>query len=118
MLVGWTYASDRYLDLLVSGVYLGLQFTEASIFLRTGEPIAWGVVCPDVVAAAALFAASSGRSLRWRLGGPFMTLPRSALIVLQLQLAIHNYAGGKVVALIREWSGTALLLPLWFSAYG
>ena len=118
MLVGWTYASDRYLDLLVSGVYLGLQFTEASIFLRTGEPIAWGVVCPDVVAAAALFAASSGRSLRWRLGGPFMTLPRYALIVLQPQLAIHNYAGGKVVALIREWSETALLLPLWFSAYG
>ena len=102
----------------MSGVYLGLQFTEASIFLRTGEPISRGVVCTDVVAAAALFAASSGRSLRWRLGGPFMPLPRSALIVLQLQLAIHNYAGGKVVAQIREWSGTALLLPLWFSAYG
>ncbi|MBN64515.1 MAG: hypothetical protein CME20_24405 [Gemmatimonadetes bacterium] len=112
-----------YLDLLFSGVNLGLQFTEASIFLRTGEPIARGVVCPDVVAAAALFAASSGRSLRWRLGGTILAataiwLLQSALIVLQLQLAIHHYAGGEVVALIREWSGAALVLPLWFSAYG
>ncbi len=69
LLVGWTYVSDLYLELLLGGFNLGLWFTYASIFLRSGELSGQGVVCPDVIAAAALFAASSGRSLHWRLGG-------------------------------------------------
>ena len=117
------YVSDSYLDVLQSGVNLGLQFTEASIFLRSGEPIVQGVVCPDVVAAAALFAASAGRSLRWRLGGTVLAvaliwLLQSPLIVLELQLAIYHYAGGEIVALVREWSGAAVVLLLWFATCG
>ena len=42
LLVGWTYISDLYLELLLGGVNLGLWFTNASIFLRSGEPIGQG----------------------------------------------------------------------------
>ena len=59
LLLGWTYVSDLYLESLLGGVNLGLCFTNTSIYLRSGESFTQGVACPDVVAAAALFAASS-----------------------------------------------------------
>ncbi len=123
LLVGWTYVSDLYLELLLGGVNLGLWFTNASIFLRSGEPIGQGVVCPDVIAAAALFAASSGRSLRWRLGGTAVAVVllwflQAALIVLELQLVSRQLAGPEIVALVRDWTGPALVLMLWFGGRG
>ena len=123
LLVGWTYISDLYLELLLGGVNLGLWFTNASIFLRSGEPIGQGVVCPDVIAAAALFAASSGRSLRWRLGGTAVAVIllwflQAALIVLELQLVSRQLAGLEIVALVRDWTGPVLVLMLWIGGCG
>ena len=81
------------------------------------------MVCPDVIAAAALFAASSGRSLRWRLGGTAVAVIllwflQAVLIVLELQLVSRQLAGSEIVALVRDWTGPALVLMLWFGGCG
>ena len=119
LLAGWTHVSDLYLKLLIDGVNLGLLLTKASIFLRSGYPIGQGVVCPDLIAAAALFVASSGRSLYWRMGGTALAVIllwflQVALIVLELQLVFWAIGGQEIVALVRDWSSPALVLMLWF----
>ncbi|MEE2657336.1 MAG: hypothetical protein VX733_02450 [Candidatus Latescibacterota bacterium] len=118
LLVGWTYVSDLYLESLLGGVNLGLWFTNASIYLRSGEPFGQGVACPEVIAAAALFTASSSRSLRWRLRGVVVSVSilwflQAGLIVLELHLVTRQVAGQELVALIRSWSGPALVLMVW-----
>ena len=123
LLVGWTYVSDLYLESLLGGVNLGLWFTNASIYLRSGEPFAQGVACPDVIAAAALFAASSNRSLRWRLRGVTVSVSilwflQAALIVLELHLVARQVAGQELVVLIRSWSGPVLVLMVWVGGRG
>ena len=123
LLVGWTYVSDLYLESLLGGVNLGLWFANTSIYLRSGEPLFQGVACPDVIAAAALFTASSSRSLRWRLRGVAISVSiiwffQVALIVLELHLVTRQIAGQELVGLIRSWSGPALVLMVWVSGRG
>ena len=123
LLVGWTYVSDLYLESLLGGVNLGLWFTNASIYLRSGEPFAQGVACPDVITAVALFAASSNRSLRWRLRGIAVSVSilwflQAALIVLELHLVTRQVVGQELVALIRSWSGPVLVLMVWVGGRG
>ena len=123
LLLGWTYVSDLYLESLLGGVNLGLWFTNTSISLRSGESFTQGVACPDVVAAAALFAASSSRSLRWRLLGVAVSVSilwvlQGALIVLELHLVNWQMAGHELVPLIRDWSGPALVLMVWVGGQG
>ena len=123
LLLGWTYVSDLYLESLLGGVNLGLWFTNTSIYLRSGESFTQGVACPDVVAAAALFAASSSRSLRWRLLGVAVSVSilwvlQGALIVLELYLVTWQMAGQELLPLIRDWSGPALVLMVWVGGQG
>ena len=123
LLMGWTYVSDFYMEFLLSGVQFGLQLTDIPIYLRSGQPVGQGVAGPDIIAAAALFAASSGRSLRWRLFGTAIaalltSLLQSVLILLEVQLLVRQMGGQEVVALVRDWFGSAMILMLWFSTRG
>ena len=71
LLMGWTYVSDFYMEFLLSGVQFGLQLTDIPIYLRSGQPVGQGVACPDIIAAAALFAAA----LVVRCAGVFLGRP-------------------------------------------
>ena len=121
LLLGWTYVSDMYFASIMEGVNLGLWFTDTSIYLRSGQPFAAGVACPDVIAAAALFMASSGRSWSWRIGGVVVVvlmlwLLQVVLMLLELHLAIYQVGMVEVVSVIRSWAGPPLALLLWASS--
>lgn len=123
LLMGWTYISDLYMEFLLSGVRFGIELTDIPIYLRSGQPVGQNVACPDIIAAAALFAASSGRSLRWRFCGMAVaalltSVLQAAFILLELQLLVRQMSGQEVVALIRDWFGSAMVLMVWFSSRG
>ena len=111
LLMGWTYVSDFYMEFLLSGVQFGLQLTDIPIYLRSGQPVGQGVACPDIIAAAALFA-RSGRSLRWRLFGTAIAALLTSLLqsVLILLRSFSSWYGRWEGRKWWHWSGIGLAL--------
>ena len=118
LLVVWSYVSDLYLASVIHGVNVGFWLTDTSIYLRSGEAFGNNVACPDVIGAIALFAASSGRRIRWRLYGMalsvfFLWLLQASMLLIELKLAQASIQSAEIIHLIRTWSGPALSLLLW-----
>lgn len=122
LLAVWSYVSDYYLASVIHGVNIGFWLTETSIYLRSGEALGSNVACPDVVGSIALFAASSGRCLSWRICGMalsmfFLWLLQASMLLIELKLAQSSVQSAEFVHLIRTWSGPALSLLLWFVVF-
>ncbi len=122
LLFVWSYVSDFYLASVIHGVNMGFWLTDTSIYLRSGEAFGNNVACPDVIGAIALFAASSGQRISWRLYGMALSvfslwLLQASMLLIELQLAQSSTQSAELAHLIRTWSGPALSLLLWFGFF-
>ena len=122
LLVVWSYVSDYYLASVIHGVNMGFWLTDTSIYLRSGEAFGANVACPDVIGAIALFAASSGRRISWRICGMilsifFLWLLQATMLLIELKLAQSSVQSAASVHLIRTWSGPTMSLLLWFGFF-